>query len=33
MLEKHDSADPGVIGSLLGNLLSGLQQKHGTGDG
>lgn len=32
MLEKHDSTDPGVVGSLLGTLLEGLQQKHGTGD-
>ncbi len=31
-LERHDATDPGVMGSLLGTLLDGLQQKHGTGD-
>lgn len=32
VLERHDATDPGVMGSLLGTLLAGLQQKHGTGD-
>lgn len=31
-LERHDATDPGAMGSLLGTLLEGLQQKHGTGD-
>ncbi len=32
VLERHDATDPGAMGSLLGSLLEGLQQKHGTGD-
>lgn len=32
VLERHDATDPGTMGSLLGTLLDGLQQKHGTGD-
>jgi transposase-like protein len=32
VLERHDATDPGVMGSLLGTLLDGLQAKHGTGD-
>lgn len=32
MLEKHDATDPGAMGSLLGSLLEGLQQRHGNGD-
>lgn len=32
VLERHDATDPGVMGSLLGTLLEGLQAKHGTGD-
>ncbi len=32
VLERHDATDPGVMGSLLGTLLEGLQTKHGTGD-
>jgi transposase-like protein len=32
VLERHDASDPGIMGSLLGTLLEGLQQKHGTGD-
>lgn len=31
-LERHDATDPGAMGSLLGTLLTSLQQKHGTGD-
>lgn len=32
VLDRHDATDPGAMGSLLGTLLEGLQQKHGTGD-
>ena len=32
VLERHDATDPGMMGSLLGSLLDGLQRKHGTGD-
>nr|WP_255643338.1 hypothetical protein [Actinoplanes polyasparticus] len=32
VLERHDATDPGIMGSLLGTLLEGLQAKHGTGD-
>jgi hypothetical protein len=32
VLERHDATDPGTMGSLLGTLLAGLQDKHGTGD-
>ena len=32
VLERHDATDPGAMGSLLGTLLAGLQDKHGTGD-
>lgn len=31
VLERHDATDPGVMGSLLGSLLDGLQERHGTG--
>jgi hypothetical protein len=30
-LDRHDSADPGEVASLLGSLLGGLQAKHGDG--
>jgi hypothetical protein len=32
VLDRHDATDPGAMGSLLGTLLAGLQEKHGTGD-
>lgn len=32
VLERHDASEPDAAGSLLGALLTGLQQKHGTGD-
>jgi hypothetical protein len=32
VLERHDANEPDAAGSLLGALLTGLQQKHGTGD-